>query len=83
MLTVLFFGRLTDAAGSGERRIPLPPGVADVAALRGWLGRDDPALRDALAALDVRAAVDGALAPDDAPLLGREEVAFLPPVSGG
>lgn len=83
MLTILFFGRLTEVAGIEQRVIPLPPGVADTAALREWLGRHDPALAEALAAPSTTIAVDGTVTRGIVPLTGGEEVAFMPPVSGG
>lgn len=83
MLTILFFGRLSEAAGGGERRVALPPGVADTDGLREWLARDDPALGAALAQPVVATAVDGTVSQGNVPLAGDEEVAFMPPVSGG
>lgn len=83
MITILFFGRLSEAANTGRRTIPLPPGVADTAALRGWLGRDEPALAAALAEPAMGIAVNGALSRTNVILTGNEEVAFMAPVSGG
>jgi molybdopterin converting factor subunit 1 len=83
MLTILFFGRLSDAAGGSLRTIKLPSGVTDTAALRDWLGRDDPALAAALADPATMVAVDGTVARGDFMLKGGEEVAFMAPVSGG
>jgi molybdopterin synthase sulfur carrier subunit len=60
-----------------------PPDVTSVFALRDWLGRDDPALRDALCAPTVRIAVNDELVLADAPLSAEDEIAFMPPVSGG
>jgi molybdopterin synthase sulfur carrier subunit len=76
---VLLFGRLADLAGWREREIP----AANLAALKGVLAAEDPALFEALQAPAVRTAVDQALVTLDVALRSDSEVAFLPPMSGG
>ena len=76
---MLLFGRLADLAGWRERDI-----AADsLAALRGILAAEDPALFEALQAPAVRTAVDQELVQLDVALRPDSEVAFLPPMSGG
>jgi len=72
---ILFFGRLGDLAPAG----PVPPGVRDTGALRAWLGRDRPELLDA----SIRIAVNDEIILGDRALGDGDEIAFLPPVSGG
>ena len=72
---MLFLGRLQDAAGSEERMVPPQ---ATVAAL---IDSFEPALAEALRSDKVRVAVNGVLGATD--LADGDEVAFLPPVSGG
>ena len=79
MATILFFGRLRDAVGTSALTATLPEGIRDTDGLRAWLGRDHPALRDA----SVRIAVNAELSPGNAPLAEGDEIAFLPPMSGG
>ena len=74
-LTVLFLGRLQDAAGEGERTVEYR---ADVAAL---IDSFEPELSAVLRSPKVRVAVNGALGASA--LADGDEVAFLPPVSGG
>ena len=74
-LTVLFLGRLQDAAGEGERRVEYR---ADVAAL---IDSFEAELAAALRSDKVRFAVNGAFGATA--LADGDEVAFLPPVSGG
>lgn len=78
-LRLVFLGRLEDAAGSAERAVPHVPTLDAVLAVL------DPALAEALRAPRIRIAVNGALVADPvAALLGDgDEIAFLPPVSGG
>jgi molybdopterin synthase sulfur carrier subunit len=79
MATILFFGRLQDTVGKSALTVTLPAGVRDTGGLRAWLGRDHPALRD----LAVRIAVNAELLPGNAALGDGDEIAFLPPMSGG
>lgn len=75
MQTVLFLGRLQDAAGAGERSVEYQ---ADVAAL---IDSFEAGLADALRSDKVRVAVNGVFGATA--LADGDEVAFLPPVSGG
>jgi len=79
MATILFLGRLRETVGTGVLDVTLPEGVRDAESLRDWLGRDHPALREP----SIRIAVNAELHPGSAPLAERDEIAFLPPVSGG
>jgi sulfur-carrier protein len=74
-MKILFFGRLRDGAPAG----PVPPGIHDVDALRAWLGRGRPELLDA----SVRIAVNDEMILGNRVLDDGDEVAFLPPMSGG
>ena len=74
-MRILFFGRLRDGAPAG----PVPPGVRDTGALRAWLGRDRPELLDA----SIRIVVNDEMILGDRLLDEKDEVAFLPPMSGG
>jgi molybdopterin synthase sulfur carrier subunit len=75
---LVFLGRLEDIAGGAERQVPGGP-LADV------LAALDADLAAALTADRIRLAVNGTLVGDRASVvLGEsDELAFLPPVSGG
>ena len=79
MTTILFLGRLQDAVGTSALTVALPEEVRDIESLRAWFGRDHPALRDP----SVRIAINAELHPGNAPLADADEIAFLPPMSGG
>ena len=81
MATVLMLGRLRDVAGWRERS--LDPAPATLSALRDLLTREDAALGEALAGRGVQAAVNKALTRGDIALNPGDEIAFLPPMSGG
>ncbi len=77
MARLLFLGKLADLAGGAEREVAAGPLDQVLAAL-------EPDL--ALALLDerVRTALNGELVGERALVLGEDdELAFLPPVSGG
>ena len=74
-MRIIYFGRLRDGAPAG----PVPQGVRDTAALRAWLGSDRPELLDP----SVRIAVNDSIILGDRPLGEGDEIAFLPPMSGG
>ena len=79
MARVLLFGPLRDVAGWREREID----AGSLSALRARMAADDPALGEALEGRGVQAAVGKAVVRGDAPLTADDEVAFLPPMSGG
>jgi molybdopterin synthase sulfur carrier subunit len=81
MTKVLMLGRLRDVAGWRERTLDAPP--ATLSALRALLSAEDPALGEALAGKGVQAAVNKALVRADTALAPGDEIAFLPPMSGG
>jgi sulfur-carrier protein len=85
MARILFFGRLSDIAGGAERDVQLPPSISTVMKLRQWLSNENSALGDALNRPNVRAAINKVLAPlrGDFPINDSDEIAFMPPVSGG
>ena len=74
-MRITFFGRLRDGTPPG----PVPPGVRDTGALRAWLGGDRPELLDP----SIRIAVNDEMIQGDRPLGDDDEIAFLPPMSGG
>ncbi|MBS3927392.1 MAG: MoaD/ThiS family protein [Sphingomonadales bacterium] len=75
---LVFLGRLEDLAGAGECEVPAGPLEAVLAAL-------EPDLAVALLGERVRIALNGALLANRGGIvLGEgDELAFLPPVSGG
>lgn len=80
MAKLLFLGRLEDVAGAPDLAIPLqePTTLADVLLML------PPTLADALAGPRVRLARNGALVEAAGLVVAADdELAFLPPVSGG
>jgi molybdopterin converting factor small subunit len=82
MARVLFFGRLRDVAGAAEMA---HAGGVSLSALQRAVTEGNPALDQALSARGVRVAINHALvaAGDDRLITAGDEVAFMPPASGG
>jgi molybdopterin synthase sulfur carrier subunit len=83
-LKVRYFAALRERIGRSEETVEVPEGVATVSDLRRELvARGEPWSGAFAETRRVRAAVDQAMAGDDAPLREGVEVAFFPPVTGG
>lgn len=82
MTRIFFFGRLGDQFGR-ELEIELPAAGCTVGELRARLGGRDPSAAEALLQPCVKACVDQAIVPDSALVRPGQEIAFLPPLSGG
>ncbi len=85
MVRVLFFGRLSDAAGTEELLTPLPPHARRISDLKLVLTRLHPELGALLEEPNVRVAINQRVAPakSDLEISDRDEIAFMPPMSGG
>jgi molybdopterin converting factor subunit 1 len=79
-VTVRLFARLRDLVGAAELARQVDP-TASVAEVWGDLVREFPALAPYTSS--VSGAVNAEYARMDAPVADGDEVAFLPPVSGG
>ena len=83
MARLLFFGKLADIAGGRERDWPLGADVATVRDLIAAISAEDAALGDAISHGSVRCIVNETMAPLDDAVADEDEIAFIPPVSGG
>ena len=84
MIRLVLLGRLRDHASASHGELALPDDVRTLSALQDWLGRHEPALCDALQTVKPRIAVNRSLVRDPThPIRDGDEVAFLPPMSGG
>jgi len=82
MLTILYFGRLSDRAARRRETLALPETVTSLSTLKTWLNNEhdlDGALNDD----SIKTMVNQTLVHDDLTLKGDEEIGFLPPVGGG
>jgi molybdopterin converting factor small subunit len=75
-MRLLAFGRLSHLPLGG---LAIPSEIADSGGLRRFLGERWPELNEPT----VRLAVNQTLIHGDVPISARDEIAFLPPMSGG
>lgn len=82
-LRLILLGRLADVAGAPEMAVPIAPDAR--LDWSGLLALLPPALAEAVAGPRVRVALNGAVLADKAALTAAsgDELALLPPVSGG
>jgi molybdopterin converting factor small subunit len=85
MAKLVFLGRLRDAAGGREKALALPADGLTLCALIDALDAADPGLGAILRDPSIRVAINQSLAPPDASAQVRDsdEIAFLPPMTGG
>ncbi len=83
MPSILFFGKLREAAGGPSRQLALPPDIRTGNDLRRWLGAQDALLGAALSGCGVIIVADQTIVSPEADISGAIEIAFLPPLSGG
>ena len=81
-MKILFFGRLADSSGR-EVELDLPAEGCTVAELRRRLAGALPQAAGELTRPSIRACIDLEVAPETARVMPGQEVAFLPPLSGG
>ena len=83
-MRLIFLGKLGDVAPPELAELPLPAGVRTLAELKEWVASVQPQLGRALASSPVRLVVNHSVAHDlSAPVVDCDEIAFLPPMSGG
>ena len=84
MAKILYFAWVRDTVGCGEEVVTIPATVGSVSALATYLStRSDGHARAFAKPERLRAAVDLVMVGFDAPIVGAQEIAFFPPVTGG
>lgn len=84
MVRLVFLGKFSEAVPADLREITLPDGVSTLADLQAWVVRRAPLLGQALAATRTRLVLNQNVAHDLSALVkDGDEIAFLPPMSGG
>lgn len=84
MVHLVFLGKFGDVAPDALAQPVLPGDVRTLADLKAWIAAQSPPLGRMLAATPLRLAVNQALVQDlSLPIAAGDEIAFLPPMSGG
>jgi len=82
MITVKFFAMLRNLAGAEGKDYEVS-GPISLDELKGRITEDFPALREVIEGRSVLISINQEFAPRDAVVKDGDEVAFLPPFSGG
>lgn len=82
MVKVIYFGRLSDVAGTDEEMLELPEEIGTAGALRSWLDLRFDA-EGALLEPTVRIAINSEISFDETQIGNATEIALMPPVGGG
>jgi molybdopterin converting factor small subunit len=81
---LVFLGRFREIAAPGLADMARPDGVETLGQLQAWLARTEPALAKALTGARTQVAVNQAIVRDPSHRIReQDEIAFLPPMSGG
>ena len=83
-MKLVFLGRFRDIAAPHLSDLAWPREVNNLSALKDWLAKTEPALAQALAGARTQYAVNQIIVRDSGhPIGDSDEIAFLPPMSGG
>lgn len=84
MVRLVFLGKFGQLATSALSKAEPPQSVVTLGGLRDWVAEQEPALGAAMAATPLKMIVNHQVAHDlSAEFSAGDEVAFLPPMSGG
>ena len=84
VIHLVFLGKFGDVAPAGLGAIAVPAGVETLGDLKHWLAQREPLLGQAMAATPTRMIVNQCVVHDlSQPVVDGDEIAFLPPMSGG
>jgi len=82
-VNVVYLARLREAFGRGNERVPLAAGASVATLLDDLRGRGEPWSRELAPGRAFRVALNHDVVAADATLHDGDEVALLPPVTGG
>jgi molybdopterin converting factor small subunit len=84
MVRLVFLGKFGEMAPADLSEVTLPGGVRTLSDLQAWLGEKAPLLARAMAATRTRLVLNQEVVHDlSRVLVSGDEIAFLPPMSGG
>lgn len=83
-MKLVFHGKFAEIAGSNEIVLPCPAGITTLDGLRGWLTTSLPSLGAVVGDRGAATVINQVIVRDMRhPVRDGDEVAFLPPMSGG
>jgi molybdopterin converting factor small subunit len=84
MVRLLFLGKFSELAPARMGEIALPNGVQTLSDLKNWIGQTEPLLGRAMETTATRLVLNQCVALDLSHTVSDgDEIAFLPPMSGG
>ncbi len=84
MTRLLYFAWVKEKTGIASEDVAVPEEIATVAELVTWLKTRGPEFENAFEQdAAIRVAIDQTHARHDAKIIGAQEIAFFPPVTGG
>ena len=83
MVTISYFGRLRESLGVKSDEIDLPVDARDANALREILAAQYGEVGQVLLEPCVRVVINQVICPWSHPIFKGDEIAFIPPMSGG
>ena len=84
MVRLVFLGKFGDVAPASLAEVALPPDIVTLQDLKVWVAAQQPLLGAAMEATRTRLIVNQCVAHDlSQRIADGDEVAFLPPMSGG
>jgi molybdopterin synthase sulfur carrier subunit len=84
LVRLVFLGKFGDMAPASLAEVALPAGILTLQDLKAWVARQQPLLGAAMEATRTRLIVNQCVVHDlSQPVADGDEVAFLPPMSGG
>ncbi|HJV44905.1 MAG TPA: molybdopterin converting factor subunit 1 [Bacillota bacterium] len=81
MIRVLLFAGMRELVGKDHILLPVEMGKATVQEIKQWIGDQFPQTKDIL--MKSMCAVNQNYAREDQVVTDQDEIAFIPPVSGG
>jgi molybdopterin synthase sulfur carrier subunit len=82
-MRLVYFASLRERIGKSAEEVDVPETVRTLAELIAWLAARDEAYAATFSQTIVRAAIDKRHAKPEASVIGAQEVAFFPPMTGG
>jgi molybdopterin synthase sulfur carrier subunit len=83
MVKLVFLGKFRGLARE-DAEVALPADVGTLGELKDWIARRDPVLGSAMAATQIQYVVNQSVVRDfSLSIAQNDEIAFLPPMSGG
>jgi molybdopterin synthase sulfur carrier subunit len=83
MVQLRYFASLRETLGTGDEQLELPGDINDLTGLTRWLQNRDDTWKQALSDTRLHVAINQQIVNTNAAVNDGDEVAWVPPVTGG